>query len=70
MRRTTSKVWAGEVQKAMAVPAPATTRTRVEIEADILKISEELKGPMPNVCRLDLVEARSVLRKQLATLAD
>lgn len=45
-----------------------TKRTRAEIEADIASISEELKGSMPNVFRLDLVEARTMKRKQLAKM--
>jgi hypothetical protein len=68
-RKTASAIWAREVQKAMNAPAPPTTRSRAEIEADIAAISEELRGPMPNVVRLDLVEARAVLRNQLDQLS-
>ena len=47
-------------------PAQPTIRTRSEIEADILVVSNELKGRLPNVERLCLVEDRQKLRKQLA----
>jgi hypothetical protein len=47
-------------------PARPTTRMPADIEADILAISNKLKGPLSNVERLWLVEDRRELRKQLA----
>lgn len=49
-------------------PPPATSMTKAEIEAAIVMVSSALKGPMPNVDRLDAVEYRAALRKQLAAL--
>lgn len=49
-------------------PARPTERTRAEIEVEIAAISEQLKGPLHNVERLDLFEARRDLRKQLAAI--
>ncbi len=46
-------------------PLP-TALSKAEIEARIAAISEELKGPLKNWDRLE-IEAREVLRKQLAT---
>lgn len=47
---------------------PATTLTRTEIEAQIAEVSAALKGPMSNLDRLDAIEAREMLRKQLRGL--
>jgi hypothetical protein len=47
-------------------PARPTARMPADIEADILAISNTLKGPLSNVERLWLVEDRQKLRKQLA----
>ena len=60
-----------ELQNIVRDPSPAapTTRSAAEIEADILKITEELRGPLRNVERLDLIEARQNLRKQLAAVS-
>jgi hypothetical protein len=49
-------------------PVGASSRTREQIEADITKVSERLRGPLHNVERLWLVEDRRNLRKELATL--
>ena len=49
-------------------PAPSTARTRAEIETEISEISSALTKPMHNILRLDLVEARRHLRKQLEVL--
>jgi len=48
-------------------PARPTARPLAEIEVDIAEISQRLKGPLSNPDRLDLVEARRELRKQLET---
>lgn len=69
-RKSVSAVWAREVQKAMAVEPPPTTRSRFEIESEIAIITKALIGPLPSVVRLDYVEARAALRKQLAALAE
>jgi hypothetical protein len=45
--------------------APPTTRSRAEIEAEILQISEALRGPLKNFERLELIEVRQCLRIQL-----
>lgn len=66
-RKQPAAFWAGELQKIAQAEAPKTDKSRAQIEAEIAAISEELKGPMHNVVRLDLVEARSMLRKQLET---
>lgn len=68
-RRTAQHRWADEVHKARNAPAPPTTRSRVELEAAVSDICEQLKGPMDGGSRLDLIEARSIFRKQLATMA-
>lgn len=49
-------------------PAPASTRSRAEIQADIDAISEMLRGPLHNAERLNLVEDRHHLRKQLSAM--
>jgi hypothetical protein len=64
-RKSAAAIWARESQTAMNAPVPPTTRTRPELEAAIADISEQLKGPMDGGSRLDLVEARSIFRKQL-----
>lgn len=46
--------------------ARPTSRSRADIEGDIAKISAMLREPMSNVFRLDLIEERAELRKQLA----
>jgi len=46
-------------------PATPTGRPREEIEAEISEITKLLAGPLSNFERLDLVEARRALRKQL-----
>ena len=51
-----------------AAPAKPTTKTRAEIEEDLADISAALKGPLDNAERLNLVEARRELRKQLEDL--
>lgn len=60
-----------ELRKVMQdrSPAPDTTRTREEIEEAIAAITHTLRGPMHNMLRLDLVEERRTLQKQLAALA-
>lgn len=50
-----------------AAPTPPT-KSRPQIEADLAEISGLLRGPLNNVERLDLIEARTELRKQLAIL--
>lgn len=67
-RKSVAAAWAREVQKAMAVEVQPTMQTRPEIEADIADITRWLIGPLPSVERLDLVEARSMKRKQLAMM--
>lgn len=59
-----------ELRRIMDNDAPAkpTTLSRAVIEATIAEISESLKGPLSNVDRLDLVESRRELRKQLAAM--
>jgi hypothetical protein len=59
-----------ELGRIMSAPAQTATSTLslAEIEAAIADISEQLKAPLHNVERLDLVEARRALRHQLATL--
>lgn len=46
-------------------PAQPTSRTRAQIEADILSVSNQLKGPLSNAERLCFVQDRRELRKQL-----
>ena len=46
-------------------PASTTVRSRSEIEVNIAEITKMLSGPLPNWERLNLVEARTALRKQL-----
>lgn len=52
-----------------AGPAPPTTLTRTEIESRIEVLSMQLRGALSNPDRLDILEARRTLRKQLAALA-
>ena len=60
-------VYLNTLKKIMNNDAPArpTSRSKEEIEAAILAISAELKGPLSNTERLLLVEDRVELRKQL-----
>jgi hypothetical protein len=60
--------YASHVRSALNTPASTTGKSRAEIEADIAAISAELKGPLDNITRLDLVAARTALRKELATV--
>jgi hypothetical protein len=52
-----------------ATPAPATAKTRVQLQTEIEAISGALRGPLINADRLDLVEQRHLLRKQLSALS-
>jgi hypothetical protein len=60
-----------ELEKIIRDPSPAmpTRRTAAEIESDIQKISDELKGALSNYERLCLIEDRQRLRKQLAAIS-
>jgi len=48
---------------------PPTEKTRIQIMAEIEAISGSLRGPLMNADRLDLVEQRHLLRRQLAALS-
>lgn len=58
------------LKKIMTSDAPArpTTKTSTELETEIAAVSEQLRGHLPNVIRLDLVEVKRELRKQLAAV--
>lgn len=59
-----------ELEKIVRDPTPATPtmRSAAEIETDILQITDLLRGALPNVERLCLIEDRQNLRKQLAAI--
>jgi hypothetical protein len=64
-------VYTKELRKILTdkAPAPATTMTVAQIQEAISTISNQLRGPLPNVERLNLVEDRARLRKQLAAIS-
>lgn len=67
-RNSKNDPYMNAMRKALSdtTPVPATM-SREEIEKQIGLISERLRGSLNNVERLDLVEARQGLRKQLAS---
>lgn len=50
-------------------PVSPATRPATEIQDDIAAISETLRGSLSNADRMDLIEARHHLRKQLSALS-
>lgn len=45
---------------------PSTAKTPQELEADIAELSQLLRGPLPNVERLEIYEAMRFRERQLA----
>lgn len=45
---------------------PSTAKTPQELEADIAELAQLLRGPLPNVERLEVYEAKRIRQRQLS----